>query len=157
MRSRTFLLAAGLGAVSGLRSMTGLAVLGRRLVGRGGRSRGPLHRVLAHPPTTHLLALAAAGELLADKLPVIPARIAPLPLLGRAVMGAAVGAVVAEYRRDHPLAGALAGGAAAVVGSFAGYHARRVVGHRLSLPDAVVAAAEDGLALSSASVLASSV
>jgi uncharacterized membrane protein len=157
MDSRTLLLAAGLGAVSGLRSVTGLAILSRELSSRRGRSRGRLHRVLALPSTSHLLALMAAGEMLADKLPMIPARIAPLPLAGRMGMGAAAGAAAAEHRRDSLVAGALVGGAAAVAAAYAGYHARRALGRRLSLPDGVVAAAEDGITLTAASVLARSV
>lgn len=149
----TLLLAAGLGAVSGLRSMTGVAMLSRELSHRRRRGRSGLLRMLTTPPTASLLAVAAAGELMADKLPMIPARISPLPLAGRAAMGAAAGAAVAQSRRDSAVAGALIGGVAAVAGAFAGYHARRMAGQRLSLPDGVVAAAEDGVALTAAATL----
>ena len=75
--TRTLALAAGLGAVTGLRSLTAPALLSRRLAHRPGRDRGAA-RLLTLGPVPALLALGAVGELVADKTPSIPDRTEPL-------------------------------------------------------------------------------
>src|SRR5205085_2273003 len=94
--------AALLGFASGLRTFTGPAALAhsRRLGGGDRVARG--------------LTVAAAGELVGDKLPAVPARTAPGPLAERVVAGALVGHVAAGP------AGAALGAAAAVAGAFGG-------------------------------------
>jgi len=93
------------------------------------------------------LRLAAAGELIADKLPGIPARIEPLPLLGRAMSGAVAGAALSDADGEDWVVGAALGTAAAVISAFGLYHLRRALTYGLGLPDPVVALAEDGVAL----------
>lgn len=119
-----------LGFVCGLRSMLGPALVAD----------------LAPPPVRLLFRLLSAGEVIADKLPGIPSRIAPGPLAGRLVSGMAVGGVVCHAAGKSPLVGGLLGGAAALAGSYGGYYGRKALGTRLHLPDPVVALAEDALA-----------
>ena len=95
------------------------------------------------------LTLAAAGEALADKTPLLPARTRPLPLVGRLLAGATAAAAVGATRLTPPatLARAgLAGALGALAGSFAGYHLRRA-GARLVRRDWPAALAEDALCL----------
>jgi uncharacterized membrane protein len=91
--------------------------------------------------------LAAAGELVADKLPVMPSRLRPGGLIARFVSGAFCGAAVAERNAGtRPLGfvlGALAAGGAAWLG--AGW--RRFVAER-GWPDFPAAIAEDAVAYS---------
>jgi uncharacterized membrane protein len=87
-----------LGALTGMRSMSGPAILA---AGRGG--------VLPRLALT-----LAAGEMVADKTEAIGDRIDPLPLGGRAAMGALVGGILAHDRGANRLLGAALGAAAAV-------------------------------------------
>ena len=138
--------ALALGWTAGMRSASAPALLAHTLASGRPPRRNPA-RLLAAPAPRRLLALAAGGEMIADKLPFIPARTTLMPLLGRAASGALVGTAVAAARRSDPLVGVLAGVVGAVAGSFVMEAARREVGVRLDLPDPMVAVVEDGLTL----------
>lgn len=141
--------AAGLGAVSGLRTLAGVALLARELSGRKlPRKAGRLERWLAEPGVANALTVAAAGELLFDKLPGIPDRIQPAPLAGRVIMGALAGAVVAD--RERRALGAAFGAGAALAAAFTGWFLRREAARATMLPDAAVAIAEDAMAVAAA-------
>ena len=92
-----------------------------------------------------VLALAA-GELAADKTPVVPSRTLLPALAGRAGTGALSGRAVAG------LPGAAAGAAAAVASTYASGRARSLIVEKTGLPDPVVAMGEDVLAYALAAV-----
>lgn len=148
MSQKTILRVLTLGVVAGMRSMSAPALVSGYLQQRklAALSGSPL-RWLATPEASTALKLLAAGELAADKIPGIPARIKPLPLLGRAASGAVAGAVLSDAGRESWPEGAALGAAAAVVSTFGMYHLRRALTHELGLPDFLVALAEDGVAL----------
>lgn len=147
--------AAGLGVVSGLRSMQGLAWVSRALAGRRlPHGAGPVERLLSHDLVARALSVAAAGELSADKHPSTPDRIGPPSLLARAAAGAAVGSVAAG--RNRQLLGALTGAGCALAGAYAGWFLRREAGRVTHVPDIAVALAEDALAVSLARRLSAS-
>jgi uncharacterized membrane protein len=143
--------AGALGFVAGLRSMTPLACLA--FVARHGhRTRGPLlrrhwPRWLTDRRVGRLLDLSAAGELVMDKMPVVPPRIERGPLIGRAVLGGLAGGIVAGSSRASVPVGALLGAAGAVAGSYGGYYARAGIKQATGLPDLPVALGEDAIAL----------
>jgi uncharacterized membrane protein len=144
--NRSLATAAGLGLVSGLRTLQGLAWLSRHLASRRpARGAVTVERWLANPVVARGLAAAAGLELAGDKHPRAPDRIRPSALLGRAVAGAAVGSVAAGRGRE--VAGAAIGAGSAAVGAFAGWFLRREAGRVTSLPDAALALAEDALAV----------
>jgi uncharacterized membrane protein len=137
-----------LGAATGGRSMTGLAAVA--LATPAGTCRGWLGW-LANPWGRVVVVAAAAGELVADKSPKIPSRLAPAPLAARVALGALAAAALA--RRDHMPVGlpvALAG-AATVGGSVAGAAWRRAVPRRGGLPLAA-AIAEDAVTIALAAL-----
>lgn len=119
--------AAALGLAGGLRTLSPLAAL--RLRARA--LDGPLG----------LAALvAAAGELVIDKLPQTPPRVHPVGLGLRAASSATAGTLV-----SGPAGGVLA--AALAMGSAqGGYRARRAIGPASGWPDPLLGAIEDGLA-----------
>lgn len=116
-----------LAAASGARTMTGLAT--------AARSTG------ARAPVAGALATLAVMELIADKLPGIPNRTDPLPLLGRAAAGALIGATVAAASGRDRAHGATLGAVVAVLAAHLSFHARRELAGRL--PDTLAAVVED--------------
>lgn len=113
------------GAATGMRSMSGPAALAME---RGGFAGA-------------IVPMLAAAEMLADKTANLPDRIDPLPLAGRAVLGAVAGGMVARKGGADGVLGAILGAAAAVAAAHLAYHTRK----RLAVPDAVAGLLEDGL------------
>lgn len=146
--------AAGMGAVTGLRSLTGLAMVSRELSDRRRlpRHASRLEEWLAADMVAIALTGMAIGEMVVDKLPAVPDRVNPGSLVGRAVIGGALGAIAGG--RDDRALGAAAGVAGALAGSFAGWLLRREAGRRTPLPDMAVALAEDAMAVAAARELA---
>lgn len=134
--------AVALGAVCGARTFAapGMAAL------RGRYGRSALR--------TGLL-VAAGGELVADKLPAVPARTAPPALLGRLVSGAAVGATDGGRMGLRVQRGVLAAAGALAAGFSA--HAtgrlRAVLGEATRVPDPVLGLLEDVVVLALAAQL----
>lgn len=114
-----------MGAVCGLRTFTGPALIA-----------GPAHR--------NVLALLAAGELIADKLPFMPNRTDAPGLAARFISGAICGMAIARRRkRSERILSGIVGGTAAVAAAYAGYRYRRHV----KLPPLVAALVEDAVAV----------
>ncbi|GAA2371576.1 hypothetical protein [Dactylosporangium salmoneum] len=126
--------AALLGASAGARSTAPLAVLAAR---HGGWLRG-------------LSSAAALGELVLDKLPQTPSRLAPGPLAGRLVSGALAGGAYAHRRGVGVVAPAVVAAVSALAASHAGAILRDLAARRNFGPPAAVAedAAAAVLALS---------
>ncbi|WP_152054114.1 hypothetical protein [Tautonia marina] len=121
-----------LGGVTGLR-----AALGPALVSASRRSRN-----------RELMALASLGEMVVDKLPLVPSR-SSLPLLiPRALAGYWVGRQVSEQDRvpdpNLPLLSATAAVGAALLAPTI----RSALGTAFRVPDPVLGAIEDALAVS---------
>lgn len=150
---RTLLLAAGTGALTGIRSMSAVAVVSLRLRGQKEDFRYGPARWLASEQAPGLLSMAAAGELAGDKLPFVPARTRPAPLLGRAAFGALCGAAIAQMRGTSPASAAATGALAAVASATVVTGLRRFVTHRLHVPDFLIGLTEDYVVLRGASVL----
>jgi uncharacterized membrane protein len=146
--TRTQLTSGGFGFLAGLRSQLPLALLAT--AANGGRFAQNTHGALSllrSRGTLATLTLAANGEMIADKLPFTPSRIARPALYGRLLMGGIVGAVVAHEARQSTALGALSGIAGATTGAYAGYAARHTLGQLTGFPDFVWAVSEDALAL----------
>jgi uncharacterized membrane protein len=137
-----------LGAVAGMRSQLPIALLG--LEGARGRfdpGRNWLARRLATPAGVAAAVLASVGELIGDKLPVIPNRTRPGPFTGRVAIGTLVGAAVYRDADRHAAYGAVVGAVAAATSTLALIRARTALGRRTALPDRVWGVVEDALAL----------
>jgi uncharacterized membrane protein len=147
------LLAFGLGIVAGLRSMTAPAVAAwAARLGHLDLASTPL-AWLGSAIAAWLLALAAVGELVADKLPFTPNRTAVGPFVARLVSGALSGGALAAGHAGSLAAGAVAGAAGAVAGTFGGFRARTGLVRALGTPDYVVAVMEDVCAVGGAILL----
>ena len=148
MNQRNYTSALLFGVTAGLRSMTAPASLALAQQQLGAEK----HWLLGNPRTVRVLTLLALGELVFDKLPFAPKRIAPAGLSGRLLSGAMCGAAVVD---EDQAAGALLGMAGALASSFAGYAIRRSAGQASGVPDALVGLAEDGLAIGLGALAAS--
>ena len=100
-----------------------------------------------------IFSLLAIGELIADKLPTIPKRTAPAPLMARLITGGLCGACLCAAAAKSLVVGTLLGGVGAVVGAFLGYGIRRRLD--LYIKDLLVALCEDAVAIGLALLLVS--
>jgi uncharacterized membrane protein len=139
--------ALGLGAISGLRSLSGPAFVSRAASHGHLDLEGTPIAFLGSPRLSTVLILMELGELVGDKLPTTPSRTSPPPLLGRAVSGAVVGAAVFVSEGSRATTGAAVGSTAAIVAAFAGERLRALAVEKTGLPDPVVALAEDATVL----------
>jgi uncharacterized membrane protein len=107
-------------------------------------------RLLTYRSVMSMFVLFAILELVVDKLPHTPSRIAPAGLGARAVMGALSGAAVAigSATGTSGVVGAVLGMIGGIAGAYAGYHIRHGLVTQMHLPDFVVAVVEDLLAIS---------
>lgn len=120
-----------LGALTGVRSMAGLAAF---TLPRQG---------LARP----LMALAAVSEMIVDKTPVVGNRTDAAPLAGRAVIGAVIGALIAREEEQNAIAGLVLGATAALAAAHLAYQART----RLPMSNVAGGLLEDSLVIGVAS------
>lgn len=144
-------LAAGMGVVAGLRSMTAPAAIAWAAK-RGAIHLGssPLVEIISGKVSDKAIKLALT-ELIADKLPFTRDRIEPGPLATRILSGAACGAVLSTAG-DRPLTeGAILGGLGALLGTFASYHLRKKLSHKM--PELTAALLEDALAIAAAAAI----
>jgi uncharacterized membrane protein len=133
----------GLGAIAGMRSMSAPMLVMRYLAG-GGRAR--LLNWPGMPLLVGLFTLAALSEMVIDKLPFVPNRTEPGPVVGRVISGMFVGALLATAGGRSRVTGALVGGLAAFLSTHGFYRLRRWIVRKSHLPDPLIAVAEDAFA-----------
>ena len=139
--------ALALGAISGLRSASGPAFVGRA-ANRGHMDLdGTPLAFFGSPRLSKALTLAQLGEIIGDKLPMTPSRTAWPPLLWRAVSGGLVGAAAFLSEGRHAATGAILGSSAAVAAAFAGENLRALAVEKSGLPNPGVAIVEDAVVL----------
>lgn len=134
--------AAALGAATGSRSTAGVAAVA--LTSRRG-DRGPLASGLGSTTGTAATGLLAAAELVADKLPATPSRLAPQGVAPRTLLAGTSAAAVARRDGHDPVLPAFVSAAGAVGMSVLGVRLRALAAQRFG-SDRPGAFAEDGLA-----------
>jgi uncharacterized membrane protein len=148
-------LAFGIGFVAGLRSLIAPAVVAWAAhIGWLNLHGSPL-AFMGPTVAVAIFSVLALGELIADKLPMIPKRTAPAPLIARVVTGGLCGACLCAAGGKSLLAGALLGGIGGIVGAFLGYGIRRRLVNDLHIKDLLVAVCEDVVAIGLALFLVS--
>ena len=136
-----------LGVVTGMRTMTPIAVLcwfaylGHLPV------EGTWAFWTAKLVTVVVFTVFAIGEYVGDKLPKTPNRTSPGPLGARLIFGGLVGAIAANGMDGSVLEGILFGVLGALVGAFLGYQVRKHLVQISGRPDWNVAILEDASAL----------
>jgi uncharacterized membrane protein len=134
--------AAALGAASGSRSTAGVAAVAFTSVPG---DQGRLASGLGSSTGRAIAGVAAVGELVADKLPSTPSRLAPPALGGRLLFGGTSAAAVARRDGHDPVLPALVGTAGALAASVLGNRLRATAAQRFG-SDKPGAFLEDGLA-----------
>jgi uncharacterized membrane protein len=136
-----------LGVVTGMRSMTAMAVLCWFAYAGYLPLDGTWASWAGKLTTAIVFTVLALGEYVADKLPKTPNRTAPGPLLARVVIGGLVAAIVAAGLDASGVEAVILGVGGALIGTFAGYLVRREIVLRLGCKDWPVAVAEDASAI----------
>ena len=146
-----YLLCVVIGGVSGLRSVTGIAII-TIVAQRGWPHLGWLHlggtglSFLGAPAAMYVFVALAIGELIADKMAFIPPRIQAVPLAARFVVGGLCASALALAAGLPWIFPAAMGGVAAVVAAYAGYWLRRGITSR-GIKDLPIALLEDATAI----------
>lgn len=134
-----------IGIVAGQRSMLAPAVIAwAAKLGFLGLGQSAFNFV-ASPVWVLIISLFAISELIGDKLPFIPKRIALVPLVLRMLSGGFCGACLFAAH-ESITSGIIAGVIGAILGAFAGYSLRKFASGRLGA-DLPVALVEDLVAL----------
>lgn len=137
-----WLLAFGIGAVAGLRSMTAPAVVAWAAhLGWINLSASPL-AFMGSIWAVAFFTLGALAEFVVDQLPTTPARTAAVPLTARIVMGLLTGACLGFAGAGSYWLAAVIGAIGALAGAFGGYQARVALVRGLHVPDAAIAVPE---------------
>jgi uncharacterized membrane protein len=151
-RGMNYACAMGIGAVSGLRSMVGPAIISQAAGNRIVDVKETPLAWMSSKRAGQVTAMLAGAELIADKLPFTPNRTDKGSLIARFIAGAICGAAVSSARRrEERFIGALVGGSAAVIAAYVGFEYRKYV----DLPGFAAAIVEDAVALTAASAVVS--
>jgi uncharacterized membrane protein len=132
-----------IGFVSGFRAFTPVALISWLAVWGWVPLTGSSLWFLGTVPGAIITSVLALGELIGDKLPRTPSRIAPGPLGARLITGALCGAALCLAGGQTWIGGMIAGAVGAVVGAFAGFNVRRALVSKVGAPDLVIAIVED--------------
>ncbi|GAB2685329.1 hypothetical protein GCM10027037_03530 [Mucilaginibacter koreensis] len=148
--SRALKQAIGLGAIAGLRASVAPAIASNYLSKHPDSDlRHSKLRFLQKPATAILTKVLSVAEFVADKAPGAPDRIIASQLAARISSGALVGATMFKANRESSLKGAMIGGAAALVTTFASFYGRKYLDKVPHVKDTFVGAFEDAIAVSS--------
>lgn len=132
-----------LGVVTGMRSMTAMAVLCWFAYRGDLPLDGTWASWAAKLLTAIIFTVLALAEYVADKLPKTPNRSAPGPLLMRVLMGGLVAAIVAAGLDGSGVEAVILGVGGALIGTFGGFLVRREIVMRLGCKDWPVGLVED--------------
>lgn len=144
-----------IGVVAGLRSMTAPALVSWAAHLGWLDLSGSWMSFLSSWTAIIILSLLALAELVADKLPKMPSRTDPGPLIFRAITGGFSAIAICISAHQPLLLGTILGVLGSIAGAFAGYEIRHRLVTTFGLPDFGVAAAEDIVAIGGGLLLVS--
>lgn len=149
------LLAFGIGVITGLRAMTGIAVVSWFASARALALQGTPLAFLGSTPAVIVFTLGAIAELVVDKLPNTQSRKKPPGFIARIVMGGLTGTALALGGHCSPIGGAILGVLGAVAGTLGGHLARTRSVKALHTRDFPIALSEDAIAVLGALLIVS--
>jgi uncharacterized membrane protein len=136
-----------LGAMTGLRSMTPMAILCYFAYRHHLYLVGTWGFWAMKPASLLIFSVLALLELIGDKLPMAPNRTAPFPLIARIGFGGLAGALAATGLQGSLIEGIFLGALSAFAGTFLGFHLRHWLVKDRGFPGTVVALVEDCVAI----------
>jgi uncharacterized membrane protein len=142
-----FAFALGIGVVAGLRSLTAPAAVAWAARLGWLNLHDSLFAFMGSTAAVTIFSLVAIGELIADMLPQIPKRTAPVPLGARLLLGGLCGACLCASANRSMFIGAVLGAAGGVIGAFGGYETRKRLVSNLNIRDTFIAILEDIIAI----------
>ncbi|MGH9775006.1 MAG: DUF4126 family protein [Candidatus Acidiferrales bacterium] len=143
-----------IGVIAGLRAMTAPAVTCWAARLQWLNFAGTRLAFLGSAITAYIFAALAIAEIINDKLPKTPSRLAPPSLLIRMVMGGFCGAAFCVAGGASVVLGVLLGALGGLAGAFAGYHVRKRLVKAFHAPDLIIALLEDLVAVGGGFLLA---
>lgn len=147
-----------LGLLAGMRSMAAPAIGSHILNSHPSRRlKGTAFNFMQLDGTVKVLDVLTAGELIGDKMPWAPDRIAPAGLIGRCLSGALAGAGIYKASGGNWYTGAILGGATAIASTYASFYLRKNLVKHTHIIDQVIGAVEDAIVLGSGWELAQTV
>jgi uncharacterized membrane protein len=150
MIRNVYIKALSMGVIAGMRSMSAPAFVSNYLAHQNSKElTNSSFSLMGSARVANVLKIAAVGEMVADKLPAIPARISPGPLMARILSGALCGASICTAEGKRADVGGILGGLSAIGSAYAFYHLRQEIGETKILPDAALGLGEDALVVSS--------
>jgi len=135
------------GALSGMRSMSGPAAIANWASLHPQNYKKTLFSRLADKKVARAVSMMLYGEMMLDKLPILPNRNALLPLLGRMGWGGLAGAAAFAGGKRPIIQGAALSAFAAFISTQITFQMRVGLPKLLRLPDQFVALMEDALVL----------
>lgn len=147
MATHVLLLAFGIGFIAGLRALTAPAVTAWAAHLGWINLHGTPLSFMGSIITVCVFTLAAIGELVNDKLPKTPSRLAPGGLAPRILFGGLAGAAVAVGGGQALWLGIVLGIVGSLAGARAGYHIRKSIVASLGVKDLYIALVEDLVAV----------
>jgi uncharacterized membrane protein len=142
----TYLQSICMGIIAGMRSMSAPALVSNYLADKQSfEIENSAFRFLASQKTANVLTVLAIGEIIADKLPLVPDRISPVPLIGRGISGAICGAALCIAEDERPEIGVLTGLTGAIISTYGFYYLRHKLSEDAGIPDLLLGLAEDAL------------
>jgi len=134
-----------LGVMSGMRTTAGLSFM-QPLVSNS-ISKSPLVNFLQKKPVAAGTLLLGIAELVIDKLPGAPDRIAKGGPAFRVAAGAVCGAAIYQAGGKKAVTGVVTGSIAAVASTYIFFHLRKTLCKKTGIRDPFIGAAEDVLAI----------
>jgi|SRR5579859_1010402 len=153
MHNYLFALALGVGFSSGLRTFTAPAVVCWAAHLGSLNLHGSALAFLGSKAAVVVFTLLALCEYVFDLLPKAPNRTDPGSLIARIVSGGLCGASLSVSAGQAWAVAACLGAIGAVIGAFAGFHARAKLVETLKVKDAMIAIPEDLVAIGLAYLL----
>jgi uncharacterized membrane protein len=150
-----FVLAIGIGIVSGLRTFTAPALVSWGAHMGWLNLQGTPLAFMGSTIAVAIFTLAARFEYVADKLPKTPARTAPPSLIIRVSSGGLCGACIGVSAGRSMLVAVLLAAIGTLIGTFGGYQLRKRLVSTLKVKDIFVATPEDLVAIGLAYVIVS--
>ena len=148
INSKSILQSITIGIIAGMRSALAPALASYIASNQKNNERKDVTlKFLRSKKATAVLTIMAAGELIVDKLPATGNRIEPAGITARFVSGGASAALLSKGNNKVIIVSALIGSVAAIASAYGCYYLRKNLGKNTSIPDFVLGAIEDSLAI----------